>query len=95
MSIENSVEEKIKQAIANGEFDNLAGKGKPLNFDAYFNTPEDLRVGYSILKSNNFVPEELDRLKEIGELKEKIKICTDEDEKQKLAKILILMLSLC
>ncbi|CAN5607515.1 hypothetical protein BH18ACI1_BH18ACI1_02790 [soil metagenome] len=95
MSIENSIEEKIKQAIANGEFDNLAGKGKPLNFDAYFNTPEDLRVGYSILKSNNFVPEELDRLKEIGELKEKIKICTDEDEKQKLAKILILMLSLC
>lgn len=95
MSIENSVEEKIKQAIANGEFDNLAGKGKPLNFDAYFNTPEDLRVGYSVLKSNNFVPEELDRLKEIGELKEKIKICTDEDEKQKLAKILILMLSLC
>ncbi len=56
MSIENSIEEKIKQAIANGEFDNLAGKGKPLNFDAYFNTPEDLRVGYSILKSNNFVP---------------------------------------
>jgi hypothetical protein len=95
MFIENSVEEKIKQAIANGKFDNLAGKGKPLNFDAYFNTPEDLRVGYSILKSNNFVPEELDRLKEIGELKEKIKICTDEDEKQKLAKILILMLSLC
>ncbi|CAN5680986.1 hypothetical protein BH24ACI1_BH24ACI1_26200 [soil metagenome] len=39
MSLEKSVEEKIRQAIANGEFDNLAGAGKLLNFDDYFNTP--------------------------------------------------------
>ena len=44
MSLEKSVEEKIKQAIADGEFDNLAGAGKPLNFDNYFNTPEDVRM---------------------------------------------------
>ena len=31
MSLEKSVEEKIRQAIADGEFDNLAGAGKPLN----------------------------------------------------------------
>ena len=88
MSLEKSVEEKIKQAIANGEFDNLAGAGKPLNFDDYFNTPEDMRMGYSVLRSNNFVPEEVDRFKEISELKEKIKSCTDEDEKRKLTEIL-------
>lgn len=87
MSIESSIEQKIREAIAAGEFDNLAGKGKPLNFDAYFNTPEDVRMGYSVLKANNFVPEEVDRLKEISELKEKIKFCTDEDEKRKLTKI--------
>jgi hypothetical protein len=58
----------------------VAGAGKPLNFDDYFNTPEDVRMGYSVLKSNNFVPEEADRFKEISELKEKIKSCTDEEE---------------
>lgn len=87
MSLEKYVEEKIKQAIENGEFDNLEGAGKPLNFDDYFATPEDLRMGYSVLKSAKIVPEEVDRLKEIGELKEKIVFCADPNEKKKLTKI--------
>ncbi|MEO8074466.1 MAG: DUF1992 domain-containing protein [Acidobacteriota bacterium] len=83
-----SIEQQIQKAIAEGFFDNLEGKGKPLNFDAYFAAPEDVRMGYSILKSNDFVPEEIDRLKEISELKEKLKMCADNDEKIKLTKIL-------
>ena len=83
-----SVEEQIRQAILRGEFDNLEGAGKPLNLDDYFATPEDVRVGYSILKSNNFVPEEVDRLSEIRLLKEKLKNCIDEEEKKQLTKIL-------
>ncbi len=88
MSIESSIEQQIQKAIAEGAFDNLEGKGKPLNFDAYFAAPEDVRMGYSILKSNQFVPEEVDRLTEIGELKEKLKNCTGAEEKQKLTKTL-------
>lgn len=84
----NSTEERIREAIERGEFDNLEGAGKPLNLDDYFNTPEDVRMGYSVLKSNKFVPEEIERLKEIGELKEKIKSLTDETERKKLTKIL-------
>ena len=44
MSIESAIEQKIREAIARGEFDNLSGSGKPLDLDAYFNTPEDLRM---------------------------------------------------
>ena len=44
MSFEKLVEEKIREAMAEGEFDNLPGKGKPINLDAYFATPEDLRI---------------------------------------------------
>ncbi len=88
MSIESSIEQQIQKAIAEGAFDNLEGKGKPLNLDAYFTTPEDLRVGYSILKSNQFVPEEVNRLTEIGELKEKLKHSNDAEEKQKFTKTL-------
>lgn len=88
MSYESFVEKQIQKAISEGKFDNLEGRGKPLDLDAYFATPEDLRLGYSVLKANKFVPEEIDRLKEIGELKEKIKNCSDEAEKANLTKIL-------
>lgn len=82
------IEEQIREAMERGEFDNLEGAGQPLNLDAYFATPQDLRVGYSVLKSNKFLPEEVERMKEIGELKEKIKTCASDDEKIKLNKIL-------
>lgn len=87
MSIEKHIDNMIKAAIARGEFDNLEGKGKPIDLDAYFATPEDLRMGYSVLKSNDIVPEEVDRLKEIGELREKLNSCTDE-ERPAIAKLL-------
>ncbi len=88
MSLSKVIDERIREAIEAGEFDNLEGAGKPLDLDDYFNTPEDLRMGYSVLKSAKIVPEEVDRLKEIGELKEKIKSYSNENEKKKLIKIL-------
>lgn len=88
MSFSKIIDEQIRNAIEAGEFDNLEGAGKPLDLDAYFNTPEDLRVGYSVLKSSKFVPEEVERLKEIGELKEKLKNCANEEEWQKINKTL-------
>lgn len=88
MSLEKIIEERIQEAIANGEFDNLKGMGKPINLDEYFAAPEDVRVGYSLLKSNKFAPQEVDLLKEAGELKEQIKLCLVEAEKTKLTKLL-------
>jgi hypothetical protein len=88
MSVEKFIDKMIQEAIARGEFDNLEGKGKPLDLDAYFATPEDVRMGYSVLKSNKFVPEEVDRLREIGELREKIAICSDGAERSRIVKIL-------
>lgn len=88
MSYESFIEKQIQKAISEGKFDNLEGKGKPINLDAYFATPEDIRLGYSVLKANKFVPEEVDRLKEIGELKEKLKNCNDDAERAKLTKTL-------
>jgi Domain of unknown function (DUF1992) len=88
MSIESSIEARIKQAIERGEFDDLPGKGKPLDLDAYFAVPEDLRMAYAMLKSSNFVPEEVEVLREIAELKEKIGTCSDEAERPGLVKSL-------
>ena len=86
MSIEKFVEEQIKKAMAEGEFDNLPGRGRPLDLEAYFRTPEDLRMGYAMLKNSNFVPEEVQMLKDIEALKEQLANCADADERTRLTK---------
>ena len=80
MSIESAIEKKIQEAMARGEFDNLSGSGKPLDLEAYFNTPEDLRMAFAMLKSNDFVPKEVEMFREISELDERIKACSDDRE---------------
>ncbi len=82
MDFEKIAEEKIREAMARGEFDNLAGSGKPLQgLDSYFATPEGVRLGYSILKGAGFVPEEMALLKEIEKLRDQIADCTDPEKK--------------
>ena len=80
------IEELIKHAIAKGEFDNLPGKGQPLDLSAYFEAPEDLRMGYGMLKGAGFVPEEAQLLKDIAALREELHSCTDESRRKELSK---------
>lgn len=86
MSIESSIEQKIRDAIARGEFDDLPGKGKPIDLEAYFAMPEDMRMAFAMLKSNDFVPDEIEKLNEIARLKETLHTCTDDAEKVVLTK---------
>jgi hypothetical protein len=72
MSFEKLVEEKIRAAMEAGEFDNLQGAGRPINFDDYFATPEDLRMVYSVLKNSRVLPREVELLKEIESLRSAI-----------------------
>jgi len=84
MSIESAIEQIIREGMERGDFDNLKGKGKPLNLNDYFSTPEDVRMGFSILKSNDFVPEEVEIMKELASLKEKIDSASNEVERASL-----------
>jgi hypothetical protein len=86
VSIERFVEDQIKKAMAEGEFDNLPGKGKPIDLDGYFQTPEHLRICYSILKGGGFIPEEVQMLKDIEALREQEANCSDQEQKNQLAK---------
>ena len=76
MSFEKIVEEQIRRAIADGEFENLRGKGKALELESYFQTPESLRMAYSVLKSAEFVPEEVRMMQEIDAAKAELGRCT-------------------
>src|SRR5262245_45944688 len=71
---------KFRRRWQGGEFDNLPGKGKPLDLDAYFATPEHLRMGYSILRSAEIIPEEMELLRQIENLKKSLESSTTEIE---------------
>ncbi|MCB1091746.1 MAG: DUF1992 domain-containing protein [Verrucomicrobiae bacterium] len=68
--IESSIAEWAKEAEASGE--SLEGAGCPIDLSDYFATPESLRVGYDLLKSNGFCPAEVALLREIRELEDRI-----------------------
>ncbi len=79
-----SIDEILREAIERGEFQNLPGQGRKLDLDDYFNAPEEVRLGYGLLKSNNFIPEEVQMLKDIESLQEKLKQTTVEEERKTL-----------
>jgi len=79
-------EGKIREAIEKGVFDNLEGKGKPLQFDELAHVPEELRAAYIILKNAGVLPEELQLKKEIISLQKLIDCCHEEEEKEVLRK---------
>ncbi len=62
--VEKIAEEKIQAAMENGEFDNLPGRGKPVDLREYFNAPAHLRAAFSLLK--NAGKEKGKRIKEKG-----------------------------
>lgn len=72
MSFRRLAEGRIREAMEQGVFENLPGAGKPLDLEEYFNTPEEMRVAYSILKNANCAPAEVELMKEVARLEETI-----------------------
>ena len=79
-----SVDKLIEEWLAENEGEELPGKGKPLNLDEYFSWPEDLRLGYSLLKNSGHLPEEVEQLREIKRLEEELRTCPDANLRTRL-----------
>lgn len=86
MSFDETIEALIKEAQARGEFDNLPGKGKPIDLAEYFNTPQDVRVAQAMLKNAGMVPVEIELLQEIAALKESLASAGDDAEINRIRK---------
>jgi|SRR6478672_1341518 hypothetical protein len=71
------VEKLIEEWLAENECEDLPGKGKPLNLDEYFSWPEDLRLGFSLLKNSGYLPEEVEQLRAIKRLEEELQTCSE------------------
>jgi hypothetical protein len=64
------VEERIRKAQKKGEFENLQGSGKPLDFLDDQAVAEELRLAYKILKNADCLPPEIELKKEIQQTEE-------------------------
>lgn len=59
------VERRIQEAMADGAFEKLPGKGKPLNLGRNPYLDPSLELAYGLLKNNGYAPEWIARDKEI------------------------------
>jgi hypothetical protein len=72
VSFSRLAENRIREAMEQGKFADLSGVGQRIDLEAYFSTPEDLRMAYSILKNANCVPVEVELLKELARLEQAV-----------------------
>lgn len=79
--ISKIAEARIAEAIRRGEFDNLAGAGRPLVLDADPVVPEELRVAYRILKNAGCLPRELELRREIADVRTLLAATRDGQER--------------
>lgn len=78
-------EDKIKEAIKNGEFENLPGMGKPLDLkDDLPGMSAEMKMGYRMLKNAGFISDQVDLRKELITLNDLISAATDDDEINRL-----------
>ncbi|MFO1312549.1 MAG: DnaJ family domain-containing protein [Burkholderiales bacterium] len=86
------VERKIAEAQRAGAFDDLPGTGRPLDLEDDRLVPEDVRVGYRILRNAGCVPAELVERKEAAGLRKLLASIAagDPDRRRLLAKLALL-----
>src|SRR4051812_32024748 len=88
-------EERIRDALRAGAFDDLPGAGRPLTLNDDKLIPEELRVAYRILKNAGCVPPEIEARKEAATLRKLVSAATDDVTRRRvLAKLALLEVGL-
>jgi len=80
------VEQRIQAAQKNGEFDDLEGSGKPIEYEDDSGIPEDLRMAYKMLKNADCAPPEIELKKQILKTEDLLGGMRDSQEKYKAIK---------
>lgn len=89
-AFEAIAEQRIQEALARGELDNLPGSGQPLDLDDDRLVPEELRMVFRILKNSGYVPPEVQTLKDIAELEREMLASSGEQRSQAVKKLRLL-----
>jgi len=72
-------ERKIALAFERGEFNDLPGRGEPLDLEDDRHIPKELRVSYRILKNAGYIPAEIQLRQEIENV-EQLLATTDDSQ---------------
>ena len=78
---ERIVEERIRRAQQKGDFQNLDGRGLPIEFADDRHIPEDLRLAFKILKNADCLPAEVELKREIERTEDLLAGMTDARER--------------
>lgn len=76
--LQTLAEQKIAQAMQEGLFDDLPGRGQPLKLDDDSHIPQDMRMAHRILKNSGHVSPEVEDRKEISTIVDMLEHCEDE-----------------
>ncbi len=80
-------ESKIRAAIADGVFDELPGRGRPLARDELARVPAELRMGYRVLRNAGCLPPELEARTDVVRLGALIDASGDPQERARLSRL--------
>jgi hypothetical protein len=79
--LEDEIGRKLREAELTGELRSAKGYGQPLTADEGWNqTPEELRMGFKILKDAGVAPPEIEMMRQRSSLKTQIAACTNPNE---------------
>jgi len=84
-------EQRIAEAMARGDFDDLPGAGRPLRPEDDALVPPELRMAYRILRTAGFVPPEVEERREAASLRALLGATVDEGERRRAAARLALL----
>ncbi|WP_455217974.1 DnaJ family domain-containing protein [Kaarinaea lacus] len=84
--LDKIAEQRISEAMAKGELDDLPGLGHPLELDDDSLIPEELRSGYRLLKNAGYLPPVLELHREVASLEALILKARAEEERSGLIK---------
>lgn len=72
-NLESAIDQQIREAMERGDFDNLRGKGKPLNLARDPNVPEDWELAFNVLRNAGYAPDWIETLNQVRAEEEKIR----------------------
>ena len=84
-AIDELVRQWMERVEASGEMRHAAGKPLPLN-DGFDQTPEALRMAYKALKNAGYVPDEVQMMCDVAELRRRLDQSEDPAERTRLQK---------
>lgn len=81
--LERRAEDKIREAMEQGVFDELPLAGQPFRRESSSHVPEELRIAYKLLKNSGFLPPELEWRKEVLRLRDLLATIDDDDDDER------------